>query len=69
MRFLGFGELIFRRGLSHAGVILLRLGAANIEAKAERIAHLVEHRADALGKFVVITERVIRVRRSVPRRG
>jgi predicted nuclease of predicted toxin-antitoxin system len=47
-----FGELIFRRRLPHAGVILFRL------------KHVLDHYADQLDQFIVISDHGIRIRHS-----
>jgi predicted nuclease of predicted toxin-antitoxin system len=59
-----FGELILRERLSSYGVVLLRLERLTI---ARRIARLQETwaviEANPSGKFIVITEHKVRVRR------
>lgn len=58
-----FGELVFRSGLPHAGVLLLRL---QDESSANRVAvvrAVLENLADQLpNHFVVATETHVRVR-------
>jgi len=60
-----FGELIFRSGQAHAGVILLRL---RDESSANRVrmmqAVLTQCPIVNSNEFVVVTERNIRIRRS-----
>ncbi|TAK28664.1 MAG: hypothetical protein EPO21_22505 [Chloroflexota bacterium] len=61
-----FGELVFRRRLPHAGVILLRLQTVEINAKIDRLSHLLARYSDQLQQFLVLTERGVRVRRTPP---
>lgn len=59
----GFGELVFRARLPHAGVILLRMGdrtAADRIAVLSRV--LVEFEGRIEGSFIVATEDSIRLR-------
>ena len=59
-----FGELVFRLRLSHNGVIFLRLGNyAPLAAKIERIAYALNHYADQLDQFIVVTKDRARVGR------
>jgi len=58
-----FGELIFRRGQPHAGVIYLRLGAfADLSTRIGRLDYVLTHHADQLGRFLVVTLRSVRIR-------
>lgn len=57
-----FGELVFRLGQSHSGVILLRLNSTNLAVKIERLDHILDRYADRLDHFLVVTERLVRVR-------
>ena len=59
---LGFGELVFRQNLPHSGVILLRLGKANLPMKTDLLNEVLEKYSERLGSFVVVTERAIRIR-------
>lgn len=57
-----FGDKVFRLGRPHRGVILLRLDderAANKKAAIERL--LAAHSEQLPGRFVVVTERAIRI--------
>lgn len=62
-----FGELVFRHGQPHAGVILSRLGSADLPTKVARLAEVLEfhgaelHRAE-LHRFIVVSPDAIRVR-------
>ncbi len=59
-----FGELVFRLGRVHAGVVLLRLAGLPVTAKAEMVARVFQDRAAALqGTFSVISPGVVRIRR------
>ncbi|HEY5476000.1 MAG TPA: DUF5615 family PIN-like protein [Tepidiformaceae bacterium] len=57
-----FGELIFRHGLDHAGVILFRLESADLATKLMWLQRLLDDHAENLREFLVVTERDIRVR-------
>jgi predicted nuclease of predicted toxin-antitoxin system len=59
-----FGELVFRQGLVHSGVVLLRLaGLANV-TKAEIVAEICrEHTAELTGAFSVVSPGQVRIRR------
>ena len=59
-----FGELVFREGVPHAGVIYLRLYTPNFESKRDRLAAVLADQAHELDQFIVVTERSVRVRRS-----
>ncbi|MFW6184415.1 MAG: DUF5615 family PIN-like protein [Chloroflexota bacterium] len=58
-----FGELIFRRQLPHAGVILFRLHDEDLDTKSARLRYVLEHHQEELRSFVVVTERGVRIRR------
>jgi predicted nuclease of predicted toxin-antitoxin system len=60
-----FGELIFRQQLPHAGVILFRLGREDIATKAAWLKQVIENHADQLSQFVVVTDRGVRVRKTL----
>ncbi|MCE2425081.1 MAG: DUF5615 family PIN-like protein [Pseudomonadales bacterium] len=53
-----FGELVFRLGRIHAGVVLIRLAGLSSEAKADR-------RDELLSVFSVISPGRVRIRRPV----
>lgn len=59
-----FGELVFRQGRVHAGVVLVRLAGLTAAAKAETVASVFQDRAaDLNGAFSVISPGVVRIRR------
>ncbi len=62
-----FGELIFRLGLPHAGIIFFRLGEESVATKISRLGYVLAHYADHLDQFLVVSQRQVRVR-SVQRR-
>lgn len=59
-----FGELVYRSGHAHAGIVLLRL---RDESASNRVAVLrsvlKQHANDLVGNFVVATDSQIRVRK------
>ncbi len=57
-----FGELVFVHLLPHAGVIYLRLEDDLLPTMLARLAHVLANHADQLGRFIVVTERTVRVR-------
>ena len=58
-----FGELVFRQGLVHAGVILIRLAGLQPTTKADVVATaLREHDVELLNTFSVISPGSIRIR-------
>ena len=59
-----FGELVYRRGLSHAGVVLVRLEGLDNAAKAEVVSQVVRDNAAELpGAFAVVSHDSVRLRR------
>jgi predicted nuclease of predicted toxin-antitoxin system len=58
-----FGELIFQRGLAHAGVIFFRLPGATLQTKIEHFNTVLNEHAEELarGEFLVVTPGRIRV--------
>lgn len=59
-----FGELVYRRRLSHAGVLLVRLEGLDNAAKAEVVSRAVaDNAAELPGAFAVVTPDSVRLRR------
>jgi predicted nuclease of predicted toxin-antitoxin system len=59
-----FGELVFRQGAVHAGVVLLRLPGLANSTKGEIVAEVCRLRASELiGSFTVISPGQVRIRR------
>jgi predicted nuclease of predicted toxin-antitoxin system len=62
-----FGDLVFRDGRTHRGVILLRLADDRTPAKIAALERLLADLPDDLDEcFIVVTERSIRVTRGHP---
>ena len=59
-----FGELIFRRRLAHAGVVLFRLGAESLQTKQLWLSYVLANHAQELQHFIVITDSGVRVRKT-----
>lgn len=60
-----FGELVFRQGLVHPGVVLLRLAGLANATKAEIVSEVCRERADDLvGAFSVVLPGHVRIRRT-----
>jgi len=60
-----FGELVFRQGLAHCGVVLVRLAGLPAHAKALMVSQaLAAHRTELSNAFSVITPGIVRIRRS-----
>jgi len=58
-----FGELVFRSGRHHAGILLLRLSDESASTRIRMVSWTVEHYANKLvDSFTVVTERTIRIR-------
>lgn len=61
-----FGELVFRQGRLHAGVVLLRLAGLPGATKAGLVAQVFREREAELSRaFSVISAGQVRIRRSV----
>ena len=59
-----FGELVWARGqTAQAGVLLFRLKAATLAEFVDRVVQAVRSRNDWTGRFAVITNDKIRIRR------
>lgn len=60
-----FGELIFRYSLKSRGVILLRLSNLILTEKIEKTITVIrEHEAELENAFTVVSENLVRIRRS-----
>ena len=61
-----FGELVFRLGRIHMGVLLVRLAGLSPDRKAVIVSAAVrEHAINMSGAFTVVTSGLVRVRRKV----
>ena len=59
-----FGELVYRQGRIHSGVILIRLAGVSSEAKVTIVSTAIRDRgADLSDGFSVITPATVRIRR------
>jgi len=59
-----FGDLVFRQGLAHSGVVLLRLAGLENTTKAEIVAEVCRSwPAELVGSFSVVSRGQVRVRR------
>ncbi len=60
-----FGDLVFRSGLAHLGVLLLRLADESPAGRVRVVKAVLARHADKLaGQFVVATEEKVRIRHS-----
>ena len=60
-----FGELVFRYGLTHPGVLLLRLGGQIRQARCDIAARVIrDHASEVPGAFTVVTPDTLRIRHS-----
>ncbi len=59
-----FGELVYRLGRAHAGVVLLRLAGLSPQDRAETVSLVFrEHGSELPGNFTVVEPYSVRVRR------
>lgn len=54
-----FGELVFKEGLIHSGVILLRLRDESIDNKKKILLKILKSKQEFTGRFTVIREKVL----------
>lgn len=61
-----FGELVFRQGRAHPGVVLFRLTGLSNVTKAEIVAEVCQERAsELLQAFRVVSPGQVRIRRAL----
>ncbi len=61
-----FGDLIFRQGLLHAGVVLVRLDGVEAEIRTGLVAATFRSHGDELrAGFAVLTDRALRFRKLI----
>jgi predicted nuclease of predicted toxin-antitoxin system len=59
-----FGELVYRLGRVHAGVVLIRLAGLPPSSKADTVAKVLQdHAAELPGAFSVISAGAVRIRK------
>jgi predicted nuclease of predicted toxin-antitoxin system len=59
-----FGEMVYRQGLVHAGVILLRLSGLTTITKEDIVVKVFDdHASEFVGAFSVIVPSIVRIRR------
>lgn len=65
-----FGELVYRQGASHQGVVLVRLAGLSRAVRAALVSEAFKaHGAEFVGAFTVITSSGIRIRPHAPPTG
>jgi predicted nuclease of predicted toxin-antitoxin system len=59
-----FGELVYRLGRIHGGIVLIRLSGLPAAAKADTVANVLQdHAAELQGAFTVISPGAVRIRK------
>ena len=59
-----FGEMVYRQGLVHTGVVLLRLAGLTTVTKAALVSKVFDdHASEFVGAFSVIAPSIVRIRR------
>ena len=59
-----FGELVYRLGRVHNGVVLIRLAGLPASSKADTVAKVLEeHEMELIGAFSVISPGAVRIRK------
>ena len=62
-----FGEIVFRKQSSCHGIVLLRLTGVDYSHKADQVIQVIDKcGSEMTGKFVVITEERVRIRKLFP---
>ena len=62
-----FGEIVFRKQRSCPGIVLLRLTGVDYSHKADQVIQVIDKcGSEMTGKFVVITEETVRMRKLFP---
>ena len=62
-----FGEIVFRKQRSCPGIVLLRLIGVDYSHKADQVIQVIDKcGSEMTGKFVVITEETVRMRKLFP---
>ena len=62
-----FGEIVFRKQRSCPGIVLLRLTGVDYSRKADQVIQVIDKcSSEMIGKFVVITEERVRMRKLFP---
>lgn len=59
-----FGELVFRQGHLHAGIIYLRLGTTVPDVRIDRLNYVLTHHVEELDQFLVVSPHRVRIRRA-----
>ena len=62
-----FGEIVFRKQSSCHGIVFLRLTGVDYSHKADQVIQVINrYGSEMTGKFVVITEERVRIRKLFP---
>lgn len=57
-----FGELVFRDGMPHAGIVLFRLDDVPMSARVDYLRRVLHEHTHLLHQFIVVSPQAIRVR-------
>ena len=58
-----FGEMVYRQGLVHTGIVLLRLAGLTTITKADLVSKVFDaHASEFVGAFSVIAPSIVRIR-------
>lgn len=59
-----FGELVYRLGKQHTGVILIRLEGYTTEIRSQMVSMIIEkHQHELIDAFTVVQPKVVRIRK------